>query len=315
MKLYLVVPCYNEEEGLEDSARKLLNKMHALAAQGRIDPEESRIVFINDGSRDKTGDIIRQLYNDHREITGIHFTANFGHQCAVLAGYHFAHGKCDACISIDADLQQDIEAIDLFLDEYEKGNDIVYGVRNSRDTDGFFKKLTSQVFYGMMRLMGTTIIPNHADYRLLSDRALGMLAEYGEGSVFLRGLIPTLGLPSSIVYFDVKERTAGTSKYTLKKMMILAANGITSFSIAPIHYVFFAGVFILFVSLIVMIVTFVEWLQGKNVSGYTTVVLSIWALGALQLIAIGIVGEYIGKNYIETKKRPRYIIGDVEHHD
>ena len=315
MKLYLVVPCYNEEEGLEDSARKLLNKMHALAAQGRIDPEESRIVFINDGSRDKTGDIIRQLYNDHREITGIHFTANFGHQCAVLAGYHFAHGKCDACISIDADLQQDIEAIDLFLDEYEKGNDIVYGVRNSRDTDGFFKKLTSQVFYGMMRLMGTTIIPNHADYRLLSDRALGMLAEYGEGSVFLRGLIPTLGLPSSIVYFDVKERTAGTSKYTLKKMMILAANGITSFSIAPIHYVFFAGVFILFVSLIVMIVTFAEWLQGKNVSGYTTVVLSIWALGALQLIAIGIVGEYIGKNYIETKKRPRYIIGDVEHHD
>ncbi len=315
MKLYLVVPCYNEEEGLEDSARKLLDKMHALAAQGRIDPEESRIVFINDGSRDKTGDIIRQLYNDHREITGIHFTANFGHQCAVLAGYHFAHGKCDACISIDADLQQDIEAIDLFLDEYEKGNDIVYGVRNSRDTDGFFKKLTSQVFYGMMRLMGTTIIPNHADYRLLSDRALGMLAEYGEGSVFLRGLIPTLGLPSSIVYFDVKERTAGTSKYTLKKMMILAANGITSFSIAPIHYVFFAGVFILFVSLIVMIVTFVEWLQGKNVSGYTTVVLSIWALGALQLIAIGIVGEYIGKNYIETKKRPRYIIGDVEHHD
>ena len=315
MKLYLVVPCYNEEEGLEDSARKLLDKMHALAAQGRIDPEESRIVFINDGSRDKTGDIIRQLYNDHREITGIHFTANFGHQCAVLAGYHFAHGKCDACISIDADLQQDIEAIDLFLDEYEKGNDIVYGVRNSRDTDGFFKKLTSQVFYGMMRLMGTTIIPNHADYRLLSDRALGMLAEYGEGSVFLRGLIPTLGLPSSIVYFDVKERTAGTSKYTLKKMMILAANGITSFSIAPIHYVFFAGVFILFVSLIVMIVTFAEWLQGKNVSGYTTVVLSIWALGALQLIAIGIVGEYIGKNYIETKKRPRYIIGDVEHHD
>lgn len=315
MKLYLVVPCYNEEEGLEDSARKLLDKMQALAAQGRIDPEESRIVFINDGSRDKTGDIIRQLYNDHREITGIHFTANFGHQCAVLAGYHFAHGKCDACISIDADLQQDIEAIDLFLDEYEKGNDIVYGVRNSRDTDGFFKKLTSQVFYGMMRLMGTTIIPNHADYRLLSDRALGMLAEYGEGSVFLRGLIPTLGLPSSIVYFDVKERTAGTSKYTLKKMMILAANGITSFSIAPIHYVFFAGVFILFVSLIVMIVTFVEWLQGKNVSGYTTVVLSIWALGALQLIAIGIVGEYIGKNYIETKKRPRYIIGDVEHHD
>ena len=315
MKLYLVVPCYNEEEGLEDSACKLLDKMHALAAQGRIDPEESRIVFINDGSRDKIGDIIRQLYNDHREITGIHFTANFGHQCAVLAGYHFAHGKCDACISIDADLQQDIEAIDLFLDEYEKGNDIVYGVRNSRDTDGFFKKLTSQVFYGMMRLMGTTIIPNHADYRLLSDRALGMLAEYGEGSVFLRGLIPTLGLPSSIVYFDVKERTAGTSKYTLKKMMILAANGITSFSIAPIHYVFFAGVFILFVSLIVMIVTFVEWLQGKNVSGYTTVVLSIWALGALQLIAIGIVGEYIGKNYIETKKRPRYIIGDVEHHD
>ena len=315
MKLYLVVPCYNEEECLEDSARQLLDKMHVLAEAGRIDPDGSRIVFIDDGSRDRTGDIIRQLHADHPEITGIHFTANFGHQCAVLAGYHFARGKCDACISIDADLQQDIEAIDRFLDEYGKGSDIVYGVRNSRSTDGFFKKLTSQIFYRMMRLMGTTIIPNHADYRLLSDRALGMLAEYGEGNVFLRGLIPTLGLPSSTVYFDVKERTAGTSKYTLKKMLMLAANGITSFSIAPIHYVFFAGVFILFVSLIVMIVTFVEWLQGKNVSGYTTVVLSIWALGALQLIAIGIVGEYIGKNYIETKKRPRYIIGDVEHHD
>ncbi len=315
MKLYLIVPCYNEEECLSDSARQLLNKMHALSEAGRIESEGSRIVFVDDGSRDRTGEIIRQLYNDHPEITGIHFSANFGHQCAVLAGYNFACGKCDACISIDADLQQDIEAIDLFLDEYEKGNDIVYGVRNSRNTDGIFKKLTSQMFYKLMHFMGTTVIPNHADYRLLSGRALSMLAEYGEGSVFLRGLIPTLGLPSSIVHFDVKERTAGTSKYTLKKMLILAANGITSFSIAPIHYVFFAGVFILFVSLIVMVVTFVEWLQGKNVSGYTTVVLSIWALGAMQLIAIGIVGEYIGKNYIETKKRPRYIIKDIEHHD
>ena len=315
MKLYIIVPCYNEEECLESSAEILLSKLDKLAEQGRIDKAGSRLVLIDDGSRDKTGEIIRHLYELHENITGIHFSANFGHQYAVLAGYHFAKDKCDACISIDADLQQDINAIDLFLDEYEKGSDIVYGVRNSRDTDGFFKKITSQVFYKMMRIMGTETIPNHADYRLLSERALTMLAEYGEGSVFLRGLIPTLGLPSSIVYFDVKERTAGTSKYTLKKMLKLAVNGITSFSIAPIHYVFFAGVFILFISLVVMLVTFIEWLQGKNVSGYTTIVLSIWALGAVQLIAIGIVGEYIGKNYIETKKRPRYIIRNIEHRD
>ena len=314
-KLYIVVPCYNEEECLPDSAEQLLAKLKELADQGRIDPAQSRLVFVDDGSRDHTGQIIRDLHAAHPEITGIHFTANFGHQYAVLAGYHFAKGKCDACVSIDADLQQDINAIDLFLDEFEKGSDIVYGVRNSRNTDGFFKKATSQIFYGLMKLMGTTIIPNHADYRLLSDKALTMLGEYGEGSVFLRGLIPTLGLPSSVVYFDVKERTAGESKYTLSKMLKLAVTGITSFSIAPIHFVFFAGVLILFISLIVMIVTFVEWLQGKNVSGYTTIVLSIWALGAIQLIAIGIVGEYIGKNYIETKKRPRYIIKDIEHHD
>ncbi|MBQ9644675.1 MAG: glycosyltransferase family 2 protein [Lachnospiraceae bacterium] len=312
MTLYLIVPCYNEEEVLENSARTLLEKYDRLHKAGRID-EKSRIVLINDGSGDATAQIMSRLHEQDARISCIHFSANFGHQNAVLSGYHFAADKCDAAISIDADLQQDIEAIDLFLDEFEKGADVVYGVRNSRSTDGPFKKATSQIFYQLMKWFGTQTIPNHADYRLLSRRALQALAEYGEGNIYLRGLIPTLGFPSAIVHFDVKERTAGSSKYTLAKMLRLAADGITSFSIAPIHFVFMMGVLILLVSLIVMLVTFIDWLRGDVVSGWTTIVLSVWALGALQLIAIGIVGEYIGKNYIETKKRPRYLIESVEH--
>ena len=310
--LYFVVPCYNEEEALEGSAVQLLAKWDQLYRDGRI-TDKSRIVLINDGSRDQTGAIMHRLHEQDERISCLHFSSNFGHQSAVLAGYLFAADKCDAAISIDADLQQDINAVELFLDEFEKGVDVVYGVRNSRSTDGFFKKATSQIFYGMMKAFGSKTIPNHADYRLLSKRALKELAEYGEGDVFLRGLIPEMGFASAIVHFDVKERTAGQSKYTLKKMLTLAMAGITSFSIAPIHYVFMTGVAVMLVAVIVLITALIDWATGNVVSGYTTIVMSMWFLGALQLMAIGIVGEYIGKNYIETKKRPRYIIEKTEH--
>lgn len=311
MKLYIVVPCYNEQECIEDSVLQLLSKYDELLRKGLID-DGSRIVLIDDGSRDATGAICSELHQKDERIVCIHFSGNFGHQAAVLAGYHYAADRCDCAISIDADLQQDINAIDLFIEKFNNGSDIVYGVRNSRETDGFFKKVSSQAFYKIMKFFGSTTIANHADYRLLSARALKALREYKEVNIFLRGIIPTLGFPSSIVRFDVKERTAGKSKYTLKKMMTLAANGITSFSISPIHYIFYLGILVLVVSIIVIIVTLIDWINGVNVDGYTTIVLSIWMLGALQLIAIGIVGEYIGKNYFESKHRPQYLIETIE---
>ena len=311
MTLYLIVPCYNEEECLQDSADKLLKKYEELKAAGKID-DKSKIVLVNDGSKDNTAKIAHSIHEAHSEFSCINFSKNFGHQCAVLAGYMFAIDKCDCAISIDADLQQDINAIDLFLDDFKNGSEIVYGVRNSRDTDGFFKKLTSQMFYKLMQIFGCKIISNHADYRLLSNKALKALAEYKETNVFLRGLIPTLGFKSSIVYFDVFDRTAGKSKYNLSKMMRLAMDGITSFSINPIHYVFYAGVISFIVSIGFMIYTLIDHFLGHTVSGWSTIVISIWLLGGLQLIAIGVIGEYIGKNYIESKRRPRYIIDTVE---
>lgn len=312
MILYLIVPCYNEEEVLRDSASKLLAKMESLVSAQKISAE-SKIVFVNDGSRDGTAGIMHELHGANGMVSCLHFSRNYGHQCAVLAGYNFAAGKCDAAISIDADLQQDINAIDLFLEEFKKGNEIVYGVRNSRDTDGFFKKASSQMFYKLMHAFGCKIISNHADYRLLSAKALKTLSEYGEYHIFLRGLIPTMGFKSSIVYFDVVERSAGKSKYSLAKMLRLAMDGITSFSIKPVHYIFWCGIVGLLFSAGMLVYTFVEWLLGNTVSGWPTIVISIWFLGALQLIAISIIGEYIGKNYEETKHRPRYVIESVEH--
>ena len=310
--LYLVVPCYNEEAALPESVRKLEEKMDALTDKGVIG-KNSRIVLIDDGSKDKTAQIIHAAHEKSERISGIHFSRNFGHQSAVLAGYMFAKDKCDCAISIDADLQQDINAIDEFLAKYREGCDIVYGVRNSRDTDSGFKKWTSQAFYKLMKAFGSDTIPNHADYRLLSREALEALAGYKETNVFLRGLIPTLGFTSAIVHFDVHERTAGESKYTLAKMMHLAVDGITSFSIAPMHMVFSAGVVMMIVAVLIMIETIIEHLLGRTVSGWSTIVISIWGIGGLQMIALGIIGEYVGKNYMESKERPRYIIESVEH--
>ena len=312
IRLYLIVPCYNEEEVLAHTADSLGEKVRRLISAGRISTD-SRVVFVDDGSEDQTAEMIHELHEKDPLFSGIHFVSNCGHQNAVLAGYHFAEGKCDAAISIDADLQQDIEAIDVFLDHFEAGDDVVYGVRNSRDTDGFFKKATSQFFYRLMRFLGADTIPNHADYRLLSGRALTALKEYREVAVFLRGLIPSMGFRSSVVHFDVREREAGHSKYTLKKMFRLAGDGITSFSIRPMHLIMQLGLLILLIALVNMIYTVVVYLQGRTVPGWATIVLSVWGLGGIQLLAIGVVGEYVGKNYQESKHRPRYLIREIEH--
>ncbi len=312
VSLYLVVPCYNEEEVLNDTAAKLKQKFAELESKEIIN-NDSRIVFVNDGSTDATGDIIHKLHESNPVFSGISFSRNFGHQNAVMAGYLFAMDKCDAVISIDADLQQDINAIDAFLEKYNEGNDIVYGVRNSRDTDGFFKKATSQMFYGLMKVLGCKTMPNHADYRLLSNKVLKVLGEYKETNVFLRGLIPELGFKSAIVHFDVSERTAGKSKYSLAKMMNLALDGITSHSIKPMHIIFWMGWIILIPVIVCLIYTLIVYLRGDGVPGWTTIVMSIWGFGGIQLIAIGCVGEYVGKGYLESKKRPRYLIDGIEH--
>lgn len=310
--LYLIIPCYNEEEVLLDTAHILKEKINALIKCDIVN-NSSRIVFVNDGSTDNTADIIHELNEEDELFSGIHFSRNFGHQNAVMAGYNFAKGICDVAISIDADLQQDINAIDEFIQKYNDGYDIVFGVRNDRKTDGFFKKTTSQMFYKLMKILGCDTIPNHADYRLLANNVLETLGEFNETNVFLRGLIPELGYKSCIVKFDVHDRTMGKSKYSMKKMVNLAVDGITSHSIKPMHFIFIGGILVVLCGLINIIYTLVAFIGGNVVSGWTTIVISIWVLGGLQLIATGCVGEYVGKNYLESKRRPRYIIESIEH--
>lgn len=305
--LYIVLPCYNEEEVLPSSANKMIDKLASLVQTGKVD-KASKLLFVNDGSKDRTWEIITELHNKHNEICGLNLSRNRGHQNAVLAGLMASKDKADCVISIDADLQQDIAAIDDMLAKFAEGCDIVYGVRNNRKSDGFIKKMTALMFYGLMNTMGCSVLKNHADYRLMSRRAIEALEGYTEVNLFLRGLMPELGFKTDIVYFDVKAREAGESKYTMKKMINFAIDGITSFSIKPLQLVMFIGVVVLFVSLIMIIITIVDWVNGKTVAGWPTVVCSMWFLGSVQLIAIGIIGEYIGKIYMETKKRPRYIV-------
>ena len=307
--LYLIVPCYNEEEVLADTAKQLTQKLGTLIEDGIISPD-SRILFVDDGSIDNTWGMIYDLHNEQSSaISGLRLATNVGHQNAILAGLFNAVEYCDITITIDADLQQDINAIGHFLDKYHEGNDIVYGIRNTRNTDSFFKKATASLFYGIMKLLGAKIIKNSADYRLLSKKAIVALMQYNETNLFLRGILPLVGFKSDVVHFDVKKRLAGTSKYTLAKMFSLALNGITSFSVKPIRAIMAIGVISFLASLIIAIVHAVLYFMGQiPTPGLTTIVLSIWALGGLQLVAIGIVGEYIGKTYIETKRRPRYEI-------
>ncbi len=304
--LYLVLPCYNEEEVLMDTAAALEIKYNKLMEEKKIS-RESKIMFVNDGSKDRTWDIITELFHRNAVFCGINLSRNRGHQNAVLAGLMTAREKADVVISIDADLQQDIEAIDLMLEKYENGCDVVYGVRNTRSTDGFVKKNTALGFYKLMQMMGCEVITNHADYRLMSKRVIESLAEYGEVNLFLRGLIPTIGYPSDAVYFDVKERQAGESKYTMKKMLSFAVDGITSFSIRPLQLITILGFLMLIVS-IVMVAAIYDYYTGRTVPGWASSYCSTWFIGSIQLLSLGVMGEYIGKIYMETKHRPRYHI-------
>lgn len=305
--LYLVVPCYNEEEALSDSALKMKDKILRLIDSGLIS-SKSKIMFVNDGSKDNTWKIIHSLCKEDTVYCGISFSRNYGHQSAILAGMMAARDYADMIVTIDADLQQDIEALDRFIKCYYEGCEIVYGVRNDRDTDGFFKKVSATLFYKFMKLLGCHVMANHADYRLLSKKALEALAEYKEVNLFLRGLIPAMGFQSDVVYFDVKERELGKSKYTLKKMMTLAVDGVTSMSTRPIQIITLLGFFVSLFSAIMIIYCIWDWFSGHNVPGYTTTLVVSLLMGGLTIFSLGIVGEYVGKIYLEAKARPRYII-------
>lgn len=307
--LYLVVPCYNEEEVIAKSARILLDKIIRLERNGIISTQ-SRIMFVNDGSRDNTLLILHKLAADNSKFSVVNLSGNYGHQSAILSGMMTAK-KADIVVTIDADLQQDIEALDQFIECYKKGAEVVYGIRNDRKADGAFKKLTALGYYKIMQVMGTKVIKNHADYRLVSRKVLDALAEYRETNLFLRGLIPTMGFPSDVVYFDVKEREAGESKYTLAKMMTLAMDGITSFTARPLHIIAVIGAFVVLWSIVMIIISLIEWIQGKNVPGYTTILIMMLSLSGVILLSLGVIGEYIGKIYMEIKNRPKYIIDTV----
>ena len=305
--LYLVVPCYNEEEALPHSAQVMREKIGRLMEEGKISPQ-SKILLVNDGSRDKTWQLIHSLCDTDPVFSGLSFSRNYGHQSAILAGMMAARQHADIAVTIDADLQQDIEALDQFLEKYQAGCEIVYGIRNDRNTDGFFKRLTANAFYGLMHLLGCNVMSNHADYRLLPMKALDALAEYKEVNLFLRGLIPTMGFQSDVVYFDVKEREAGTSKYTFRKMLNLATDGITSMSTRPIQLITIMGFLMSVFSFCMIVYCIVDWFLGRNVPGYTTSLVVSLLMGGLTIFSLGIVGEYVGKIYLETKARPRYIV-------
>lgn len=309
--LYVVVPCYNEEEVLPETSRRLAAKLTDLESQGRISPD-SRVLFVDDGSKDRTWQMISELHRQDPRFGGVKLSRNRGHQNALLAGLMTAKSLCDAAISMDADLQDDINAMDRMLDAYEDGCDVVYGVRSSRAKDTFFKRATAQGFYKFMKLMGVDIVYNHADYRLMSRRALEGLEKFDEVNLFLRGIVPLIGYKSASVEYERAERFAGESKYPLKKMLAFAFDGITSFSVKPIRWVTGLGFLIFAASILAMIYILVVKLLGHTVAGWSTTAASIWLLGGIQLLCVGIVGEYIGKIYIEVKSRPRYIIEALE---
>lgn len=305
--LYLVIPCYNEEEVLADTAGKLDKKMKELMAEGLIDVK-SRIIFVNDGSMDLTWKIIEDLHNKDTLFGGINLTRNRGHQNALLAGLMTVKDDADIVISLDADLQDDINVFDEMLRKNNEGYDVIYGVRNDRKKDSFFKRHTAQIFYKLTNKLGGDLIYNHADFRLMSRRALEGLAQFEEVNLFLRGIVPLIGYPSTIVEYERKERLAGKSKYPLRKMMSFAIEGITSLSIKPMRFVTGMGIFVFLVSIAMMIYAFVSYFTGRVVAGWTSILISVWAIGGMVLLGLGIVGSYIGKIYLETKKRPRYIV-------
>lgn len=305
--LYVVVPCYNEEDVLPETAKQLLAKIENLSGSGKISPD-SRIVFVDDGSDDRTWELISMLHSENRFFRGIKLSRNRGHQNALLAGLFTVSSECDAVISLDADLQDDVNAIDEMIDKFNEGCDVVYGVRDSRETDTFFKKFTAEGFYKIIKCMGADIVFNHADYRLMSRRAIEGLLEFKEVNMFIRGIVPMIGYPSDKVYYKRRERFAGKSKYPLRKMIAFAWEGITSLSTKPIKLITILGLIIFIVSIIMLVYSLVRYFTGATETGWSSTFVSIWALGGLQLLAIGIIGEYIGKVYLESKERPKFII-------
>ena len=309
-KLWLVIPCYNEEEVLPETSMRLYKIMSDMIADKKIDPT-SKIAFVNDGSKDNTWNLIEKYHKNLDMVVGINLSRNKGHQNALIAGLTVAKDYADMVITLDADLQDDITKIPEFVDKYYEGNDIVYGVRNNRDTDTGFKRGTAQGFYKFMRLLGVDIVDNHADYRLMSKRAIEGLLKFEEVNVFLRGIVPQIGYPSAIVEYKRNERLAGESKYPLKKMLAFAFDGITSFSVKPLRISLVMGVISFIVAIIFLVYCLIRFCIGQTVSGWASLSVSIWAIGGLQLLMIGIVGEYIGKIYLETKRRPKFIIEKV----
>ena len=303
--VYFVIPCYNEEEVLPETVRRLTEKLRAMQGQS-LASDASRILLVDDGSKDKTWEIISRLHGDDPTVEGVKLAHNRGHQNALLCGLMTAMEACDCAISLDADLQDDIEVLDEFVKKYLDGCDVVYGVRNKRDTDTFFKRTTAQGFYRVMRLLGVDVVFNHADYRLMSKRALEGLSEYREVNLFLRGIVPLIGYRSDYVTYDRHERFAGESKYPLKKMISFALDGITSFSVKPLKLISNLGILISVLSVFGLLYALVSYFAGWAVSGWTAIVCSIWLLGGLQMLCLGVVGGYIGKIYSEVKARPRY---------
>lgn len=308
-KLAIVIPCYNEEQALPISVAKLLDIIDRLASAGKIS-QQSYLLCCDDGSRDATWSVIERLHSSDSRIKGISLAHNRGHQNALLAGLMTVRGDCDMAISIDADLQDDPEAIVRMVDEFHNGAEIVFGVRASRNTDTWFKRTTARSFYRFQERMGLETIYDHADYRLMSQRALDMLSEYGESNLFLRGIIPQIGLKTAIVTYDRHERVAGESKYPIRKMLSFSIDGITSFSSQPIRLIFFVGLILLVMDVIMALYVFISYFDHHVIPGWTSLMLSIWFLGSMILIGLGIVGEYIGKIFVEVKHRPRYSIRD-----
>lgn len=308
--IYLVLPCYNEELVIQDSAAKVESLLKELMEKEVIS-KESRACFVNDGSEDSTWELLEGLCGSHSYLCAISLAGNRGHQNALLAGMMMVKDRCDAVITLDADLQHDISVIPEFIRQYERGYEIIYGVRKNRKGEGVFKKLSGNAFYSLMNILGAKIIKNHADYRLMSSKAISALEKYGESNLFLRGIIPTLGFNYTTIEYEEMPRLAGESKYSLKKMIQLAASGITSFSVRPLQWIFVCGIFFFLVSIVMLIYALAVFAHNGSVPGWTSTVAPIWLLGGIQLLALGIVGEYIGKIYMETKHRPRYEIDKV----
>ena len=308
--IWLVIPCYNEEEVLHETSKQLLTIMEDLISKGKVS-SLSRIAFVNDGSKDKTWDIIQELHSENKLYVGINLSRNRGHQNALLAGLTTAVKYADAIISLDADLQDDVGVIEKMIDNFNNGDDIVYGVRSARKTDTFFKRFTAESFYKLIMFMGVDIVYNHADYRLMSKRAVEGLCSFREVNLFLRGIVPQIGYKSSTVEYERHERFAGESKYPLKKMLSFAFEGITSFSIKPLRMAIVLGCVAFAVSVIMILYGIISKIVGNTVSGWTSLSASIWAIGGVQLIMMGVIGEYIGKIYLETKDRPKFIIESV----